>query len=113
MYEANQAGRAVRITTAGVTVIGSSNGNILGVICTPSVTGATTIQLFAGLTATATAAVGSGGKILTGVVTFVSATATALSLARYLDIPAYCSGGALINIAGDANPDITLFWNPA
>lgn len=109
MYEGNQVGVTKRVTVAGVTVLSSVNSNVLGVACNASVTGRTTIQFWAGTTATAT----SNGKTLSGVLTFVSATATALAPFQYLRFPAYSSGGCVVNIAGDANPDITLFWNPA
>ena len=112
MYQTNQVGIAKRITAAGVTAISTvANVGIVGIACTPSVTGATTIQIWAGVTATNTAAVGSAGSAITGVITFASGTGVAV-LAQYLRVPAYCSGGAIVNVAGDANPDITLFWNP-
>ena len=109
MFEANQVGRSTRLTVAGVTVI-STVGSvaIIGVCNNASVTGATTIQIWAGTTATATAA----GVPVTGVVTFISGTATGLPCTRYLQIPAFCSSGAVVNIAGDASPDLTLYWNP-
>ncbi len=101
MYESSLIGIPKRITAAGVTVVSSvGNPGLIGVCCTPSVTGATTIQIWAGVTATGTA--------VTGVITFVSSTAAA----RFVSVPAYCSGGCVVNVAGDANPDITLFWNP-
>ena len=112
MYEANQAGIATRFTTAGATVLSTvGNINLLGVACTPSVSAKFTIQIWAGTTATGTVALGSAGVAITGIITFL--TSNAGGLARTLRVPAYCSGGCVINIAGDANPDLTLFWNPA
>lgn len=108
-------GIARRLTVAGATVLATGistvgGANLIGILCNASVTGNTTIQLWAGTTATATAA----GLALCGVLTFVSATATGLTrLGAYLPFPAYASGGLAINIGGDADPDLTLFWNPA
>ena len=119
MYRYSMIGRAKRFTAAGVSVLSTgisstAGAGLIGVMNNASVTGATTIQLWAGLTATSTAAVGSAGAALTGIITFVSATGSAPSaLCQFIQVPAYASGGLVLNIAGDANPDVTLFWNPA
>ena len=109
MYEASPIGLTRRLNVAGATVISTVNSLLIGVMNNASVTGKTTIQLWAGTTATSTAA----GLTLTGVITFVSATATALACGQFFRVPGYASGGCCVNIAGDANPDLTLFWNPA
>ena len=87
----------------GVSTVGGVN--LIGVAVHASVTGNTLLQLWAGTTATATAA----GVALTGLMTFVSASP---ARQQYLPIPAYCSGGLALNCTGDTT-DITLYWNPA
>ena len=117
MYQAPMIGRSTRKTVSGATVLTTITAsptvggiNLIGIMVNASVTGNTLIQLWAGVTATTTAA----GAPITGIITFVSATATGLTtpINRYLSIPAYCSGGLAINTTGDST-DITLFWNPA
>ena len=114
MYQAPQFGTGTRKTASGATVLATGVStvggvNLIGVMVHASVTGNTLLQLWAGTTATATAA----GSALTGVITFASGTATALSaLVRYMSIPAFASGGLAINCTGDTT-DITLFWNPS
>lgn len=111
MFKAPLIGRSQRIVAAETTVIGNvsstvavqPNINLIGVMTHMTVSDLTTIQIWAGTTATATAA----GVPLTGLITF----ATGSGLSRFLPIPAYCSGGAVIDVAGQS--DITLFWNPA
>lgn len=111
MFQAPAIGSTQRIVAADTTVVGrvsstvavQPNINFLGVMVQMTVADKTTFQLWAGTTATATAA----GVPITGIVTF----ATGSGLARYMPIPAYCSGGACVNITGQA--DVTLFWNPA
>lgn len=108
-------GRGRRLTVAGATVLATGissvgGAQLIGIMCHASVTGATTIQLWAGTTATGTAA----GVALCGVLTFVSATATGTArLGQFIPFPGYASGGCAINIGGDASPDLTLYWNPA
>lgn len=114
MFEAALIGRGTRKTASGATVLATGVStvggvNLIGVMVHASVTGNTLLQLWAGTTATATAA----GVAITGVITFASGTATGLdALVRYMPIPAFCSGGLAINCTGDTT-DITLFWNPA
>lgn len=115
MYQSPGYGRSTRKTASGATVLATGistvgGANLLGIAVNASVTGTTVVQLWAGTTATATAA----GVPITGLITFVSATATGLTtpIHRYMPVPAYCSGGLTINTTGD-NTDITLFWNPA
>lgn len=111
MYVAPLIGVTQRSQGAETTVVGNvsstvavqPNINFIGVMAHMTVSDKTTFQLWAGTTATSTAA----GKPLTGIVTF----ATGSGFARYMPIPAYCSGGAVVNITGQA--DVTLFWNPA
>jgi len=101
MYEAPQTARTLRIVAADTTAVSSANPsmNILGVQTHMTVADKTTLQIWAGTTATGTA--------LTGIVTF----ATGGALSRFLQIPAYASGGACINVTGQS--DITLYWNPS
>jgi hypothetical protein len=110
MYEAPLIGRRWSLTAADTTVVGSVSStvavqptmNLIGILANMTVPDQTTIQLWAGTTATATA----NGKPLTGVITFTTAGGT-----KFLPVPAYCSGGLVVNVAGAS--DITLFWNPA
>ena len=101
MYEAPQVARTKRIVAADTTAVSSANPNInfLGIMCQMTVSDATTFQLWAGVTAT--------GSAITGIVTFSSGSA----LCRFMPIPAYCAGGAVVNVTGQS--DITLYWNPA
>ena len=117
MYQAPMIGRATRKTVAGATVLATLTAsptvggiNLIGIMTHATVTGNTIVQLWAGVTATSTAA----GTPITGLITFVSATATGVkdNFAQFMPVPAYCSGGLCINTSGD-NTDITLFWNPA
>ena len=118
MYQAPQWGKATRKTASGATVLATgistvAGVNLIGIAVHASVTGNTLIQLWAGTTATATAA----GLPITGVITFVSATATGImavrgGLQRYMPIPAYASGGLCLNTTGDST-DITIYWNPS
>ena len=112
MYQAPSIGQIFRLTAANTTCVGSVSStvavqpsmNILGVMCQMSVADKTTIQLWAGTTATATTA----GVPLTGVITFTTGQGVG---SKYLPVPAYASGGCVINVAGAS--DIALFWNPA
>ncbi len=107
MYKAPLIGRSQRIVGADTTVVGQvsstvaaqPNINLIGVQSNMTVSDKTTIQIWAGVTATGTA--------ITGLLTF----ATGSGLSRYMPVPAYCSGGAVVNIAGQS--DVTLYWNPA
>lgn len=99
----NQSGTATRITTTGITAITSANAAVIGVLCCNSAT-AGAIQLFAGTTATGA----TGGKILTGVITYASG-----SVGAFIACPAYASGGLVVNVGAAQNPDLTIYWNPA
>lgn len=111
MFQAPLQARTQRITAADTTVVGNVSSTValqpniffLGVMTHMTVSDKTTFQLWAGTTATATAA----GVPLTGLVTF----ATGSGLSRFMPIPAYCSGGAVIDVIGQS--DMTLYWNPA
>lgn len=111
MYQAPLIASTQRIVAADTTVVGrvsstvatQPNINFLGVMVHMTVSDKTTFQLWAGTTATSTTA----GVPLTGIVTF----ATGSGLSRFMPIPAYCSGGAVVDIAGQS--DVTLYWNPA
>ena len=98
MYQSNMIGRPTRVTGTGLTTITSANANVIGVLCCGSATTTGGIQLFHGVTASSSAC---------GVVVFASG-----SLAQYLPLPVYCSGGITMDVNAAANPDITLFWNP-
>ena len=99
----NNSGTASRVTAAGATCLSSANAAVIGVLCCNSAT-AGTIQFFAGVTATGA----TGGKILTGVITFASG-----SVGAFLPMPVYASGGLCVNIGTADNPDLTIYWNPA
>lgn len=95
----NDSAVATRITGTGATTITSANAAVVGVLCCNSAT-AGAIQLWAGVTAT--------GTPLTGVITFASG-----SVGAFIRCPAYASSGLTVNIGAAANPDLTIYWNPA
>lgn len=106
----NKSAVTFRVTATGTIAVVNkasatgvlANAAIVGVLFHATV-GATaaSVQVFATATATATAAA------LTGQI--VPATGAA----SYLEVPAYSPSGIGIICTGGANPDITLFWNPA
>ena len=96
MYESNLVGIATRATGTGLRVVTSANANIIGVLCATATGG---MQLFAGVTSSVS---------ITGLIVFASG-----SVAQYVPLPVYASGGITMNVGAAANPDITLFWNPA
>ena len=99
MYIANTIGKATRVTGTGLQTITSVSGvNLIGILSCCSATATGVFSLFHGVTASSTAcyAVFASG-----------------SVAQYLPMPAYLSGGYTINVPAIANPDFTLFWNPA
>ena len=111
MFQAPLIGIPHRFSAADTTVVGNvsstlaqPNINLIGIRANRSVADKTTIQIWAGTTATTTAA----GKPLSGLITFTTAQGAATNL---LPFPAYCSGGCVVNIVGQS--DITLYWNPA
>lgn len=113
VIESALIGTATRKTVAGATVLATGvstvgSVHLIGIMVHASVTGNTTIQLWAGTTATSTAA----GVPISGVMTFTSA-ATSLygDRVKYLPFPARASGGLCLNTAGDT-VDVTLYWNP-
>ena len=91
-------GVATRVTGTGLQTITSCNAALIGVLCCASATATGGVQIFHGVT---------GSSSATGLIVFASG-----SVAQYVDVPAYCSGGMTINVGAAANPDITLFWNP-
>lgn len=95
----NDSGTATRVTGTGAQLVTSANAALIGVLCCNSAT-AGAIQLWAGTTAT--------GTPLTGIITFASG-----SVGAFIKCPAYASGGLTINVGAAANPDLTLYWNPA
>jgi len=99
MYQSNTVGVATRVTTTGTVAISSANTNLIGVLCCGSATTTGGVQFFHGVTASSS---------VCGIVVFPSGSA-----ATYVPVPAYCSGGMTIRVGAAANPDITLFWNPA
>lgn len=99
MYNSNMIGKPSRLTATGLTCLSSVNANVIGVLCCNSATATGGVQLFHGVTASSSAC---------GIVVFASGSA-----AQYIPIPVYCSGGIVINVGAAANPDLTLFWNPA
>lgn len=107
MYNANLIGVATTRTTAtGYRAITSGNANIIGILCASSATATGGCQLFAAqATVSGTT---SGGTAISPLLVFASG-----SVAQFIQVPMYASGGFAINIGAAANPDITLFWNPA
>ena len=111
MYQAPTIGYTQRSQGAETTVVGNvsstvavqPNINLLGVMAHMTESDKTTIQFWAGVTATTA----TNGKAVTGIITF----ATGSGFARYMPVPAYCSGGCVVDITGQA--DVTLFWSPA
>lgn len=114
MYESSLIGNATRKTVSGATVLATGVSTVggvhlIGVSVHASSTGNTLLQLWAGTTATSTAA----GVPITGIITFTSgATSMWGERTKYLPIPAFASGGLCLNCTGDTT-DITLYWNPA
>lgn len=102
MNQVITAANATRYTGTGAFCITSANAAIVAIVCCNSAT-AGAIQLFGGVTASA-----SGGKILSGVITF----ATISQGIQPVQIPAYGSGGLCVNIGAAANPDLTIYWSP-
>ena len=94
-------GRPSRLTATGLSTITSANAHIIGVLMNCSGTGQ--ISIFHGVTASASA-IG-----IRGWVTVIDTVRPAL----YFPCPAYCSGGITVDVGPSADPDITLFWNPA
>ena len=104
MYFANMVGvPTARSTATGMRGITSSNANIIGVLCCGSATCTGGMQVFAGVVTTT-----SGSTAISPLIVFASG-----SVAQYVSLPMYCSGGFSINIGAAANPDITVYWNPA
>ena len=99
MYQSNLVGKVTRVTGTGFSTITTVNANLIGVLCCGSATTTGGVQLFHGVTASSS---------VCGIVVFASG-----SVGQFVHMPAYCSGGITINVGAAANPDITLFWNPA
>ena len=106
MYQSTIVGTATRVTATGFVKITTNNANVIGILCAGSATTTGGVQLFvAQATATGTT---SGGTAISSVIVFASG-----SVGQFVKYPAYCSGGFSINVGAAANPDFTLFWNPA
>ena len=103
----SQYSTAFRGTATGNVAITSSNAHIMGVMFNGTGTGG--IRIFAGTTATVTAA----GVYLGSVIAYPTVANATVNAAVYYPFPAYCSGGITINIQPSADPQLTLFWNPA
>ena len=103
-------GKAQRLTATGASVISSANAHIIGVLFQGTGTGS--LQIFAGLTATAATGTG-GGAVLGTIIAYATATGATANSSIYYPFPAACSGGITVNVPGTADPNITLFWNPS
>ena len=101
-------GNATYVSVTGAQVLTSANAQIIGILFQSSATGS--IQIWAGTTATTTAAGAPLSNVIRAYVTTGAATAQP---AVYLPFPAYASGGITINVQGSLDPKLTLFWNPA
>src|SRR5512146_1734958 len=100
-------GTAYHATVTGAVCITSGNSHIFGVLFQGTATG--NVQIWAGTTATATAA----GVPLSGVIRAYATTGSAtVQSAVYYPFPAYASGGITINVGGSLDPQLTLFWSP-
>lgn len=99
MYITPTAGTASRLTVTGLTCLSSVNSNVIGILCCNSATATGAVALYHGVTASSS---------VCGPIVFASG-----SVAQYIAVPAYCSGGITINVPAAQNPDVTLFWNPA
>ena len=100
-------GYAKYISAAGATVVSTVNSRLIGILFQASATSA--IQIWAGTTATATAA----GVALSGVIRAYATTGTAtVQPSFYQPFPAYASGGCCVNVTGAGDPSVTLFWCP-
>lgn len=100
-------GKPQILTVTGATCLTSANANIIGICFQGSATGS--IQIWAGTTATVTAAGAEVSPLIRG----YSTTAATSQAATYLSYPAYCSGGITVNVGDSLDVKITLFWNPA
>ena len=97
------AGTANRLTATGVSTITSGNARIIGFLFTGTGTG--TLQLFAGATAS---------SAISGVIrAYVTVGGVTVNTATFVEYPAYASGGFTVDVGPTADPDVTIFWNPA
>lgn len=100
-------GYAKYVSAAGATVVSTVNSRIIGFLIQSTATG--NIQLWAGTTATSTAA----GVALSGVIRAYATTGSAtVQSSVYFPFPAYASGGCCVNVGGAGDPSVTIFWCP-
>ena len=97
-------GTATRVTGTGYTAITSANAYIIGILFASS--GTCALSLYAGVGATGSSTIG-------GPIRFNVTVEATIPAAQFISYPAYCSGGFHINIPACADPNVTLFWNPA
>ena len=100
-------GQATRFTATGASVLTSANAAIIGIMFNGTGTGS--IQLWAGVTATATT---NGAPLSAKIVAFPTVAGATVNSASYIAFPAIASGGITVNIPGTADPNVTLFWVP-
>jgi hypothetical protein len=96
-------GNATRLSATGLSTITSGNAQLIGVLFTGTGTG--TVQLYHGVTASVS---------VCGIIrAYTTVTGATVNQAVFFRVPAYCSGGITANVGASADPDITLYWNPA
>ena len=103
MIPSNNGYTATRFTATGSSCITSGNAALIGVLFTGTGTGS--IQLFAGTTVSASVC-----GIIRAYTTVANQT---VNSPLWITMPAYCSGGVSATVGGSADPDVTLYWNPA
>ena len=89
---------ATYTATATSLCVTSANANVVGILWSGSATGA--IQIWSGVTATATAL----ATTLSGIIRFTAP--------EFRACPANCIGGFTISSSIASDPSFTLFWNP-
>lgn len=95
-------GKPQRLTATGLSTITSANAHIMGVGFQGTGTGI--LAIYIGVTASSTAAY---------IRAYATAAAATVNPYVYHEVPMYCSGGFTVDVEPSADPNITLFWNPA
>ena len=90
-------GTPTRVSATGIQVIASVNSALIGIVHTSTATAAP-VNIYHGVTASVEACT---------TVQFASG-----SVASFLQLPMFCSGGLTIDLGATADPSLTLFWNP-
>ena len=100
----NPGGKATSVKATGYTAVTSGNAAIIGVMCHSSGTAACSFY---------TTAAASGSVTIGGLIRFNVTVSATIPAAIYLPFPADAPGGFSVNLGAAADPNITIFWNPA